>query len=1010
LQLQNKINMVQNPLLDIQTYKFEELSFKQLMQKRIHNILIVCSSYDYYLLEEDGRIDEQIFNEYTDLNLRYPPSFLHAPSIEEALKLLESENIDLVITWVDASKKSFEIAKEIKAIYPDLPIAALSHYSEELRKMLNDDQSVAIDFVFHWSGNINIFLAIIKLVEDRMNAEKDINEIGVNAILLVEDSLRFYSQYLPIIYKVVLQQTESFIHEGLNQHRKMISKRGRPKILLATNYEEGIELFEKYKENILGIISDVTYYKDGEKNNQAGFLFLNYVRKKSKYLPALMQSSEIKNKKKATLVNAEFLYKYSDTLGLDIKKYITKHFSFGEFKFWDPKKKKIVRKAKDLRSFQQSLASIPIETLVYHAKRNDFSRWLQSRALFSLSKLFSKIRFEHFNDDKDLREFLIKSVRAFRLDRSRGVIAKFDKDLYDEYLVFSRIGDGALGGKGRGLSFIDMFLKRHRLSNKFENVNISIPRTVVLSTDVFDEFMEKHNLFTYVAKKHSDEAILNKFISKPLPAKALADIKAFLETSDTPIAIRSSSVLEDSLYQPFAGIFATYMVPNTEIKAFVKMVENAIKSVMASAFYKNSKAYIKATSHSIEESKMAVILQEVIGKQYEDVYYPNISGVARSINVYPIGSEKSEEGIANIALGLGEIIVGGGRSLRFSPFHPKKILQLSNPMTTQRETQKYFYGLDTNPDSYQVSTSEAVNKKKLSLRKAKNHQSLKFVASTYDMQNNVIRPGIMHDGIRVLTFDNILKYNTFPLAEILRELLRVGQLEMQNPIEIEFAIKLDVPKGEPQEFSFLQIRPIVEQDNFTNLLDDDIELSNTIIYSKSALGNGKYEHITDLVYVKPDSFDKAKTEDIALAVEKINKEFEGSDKKYILIGPGRWGSSDSWLGIPVVWSQISSAKVIVESGLEDYRIDPSQGTHFFQNLTSFKVGYLTINPFIDDGYFDVAYLDKQEAVYENKFLRHIRFSKPLTVIIEGKTNKAVIFKEKYVLPNLDDIDIDMSDE
>ena len=998
--------MLQNPLLDVQSYEFEELSFKQLMQNRIHNVLIVCSSYDYYLLEEDGRIDEQIFNEYTALNLRYPPSFLHASSVEEALSILDSENIDLVITWVDASIKSFEIAKRIKGKYPNLPIAALSHYSEELRKLFSADNSVAIDFVFHWSGNINIFLAIIKLVEDRMNAEKDINEIGVNAILLVEDSLRFYSQYIPIIYKVVLKQIESFIHEGLNQHRKMMSKRGRPKILLATNYEEGVELFEKYKDNLLGVISDVSYFKDGEKNKKAGFLFLEYVRKYNIHFPILMQSSEIKNMKYASKANAEFLYKYSDTLGYDIKKYIIKYFSFGDFEFWDPKEEKVVKKAKDLRSFQKSLSKIPINSLVYHAKRNDFSRWLQSRALFSLAKLFSKIDFQEFPNENDLRDFLIKSVKAFRIDRARGVIAKFDKEHYDDYLVFSRIGDGALGGKGRGLAFIDMFLKRHRLSHKFKNVSISIPRTVVLSTDVFDDFMEEHDLFTYVAKKHKDEDVLKTFISKPLPNNALEQIKAFLETLDSPLAIRSSSVLEDSLYQPFAGIFATYMVPNAAIDAFVEMVESAIKSVMASAFYKNSKAYIKATSHSIEESKMAIILQEVIGKQYEDVYYPNISGVARSINVYPIGSEKPEEGIVNIALGLGEIIVGGGRTLRFSPYHPKKVLQLSNPSTAQRQTQKYFYGLDTDPKAYKVSTSEAVNKKKITLRKANNHKSLKFVASTYDLQNNIIRSGVMHDGIKLLTFDNILKYNTFPLAEILKELLHIGQVEMQNPIEIEFAVKLDVPKGEPKEFSFLQIRPIVEQDSFTCLLNDDIDLKEAIIYSESALGNGKYKNITDLIYVKPENFDKAKTKEIALAVEKVNEKFEKTGKKYVLIGPGRWGSSDPWLGIPVVWSQISSAKIIIESGLEDYRIDPSQGTHFFQNLTSFKVGYLTINPFIDDGLYDVAYLNKQEAIYEDDFIRHIQFKEPLTTVIDGKSNKAVIFKEGYVMPNSEDIDID----
>jgi hypothetical protein len=530
----------------------------------------------------------------------------------------------------------------------------------------------------------------------------------------------------------------------------------------------------------------------------------------------------------------------------------------------------------------------------------------------------------------------------------------------------------------------------------------------VLSTEVFDEFIEQNNLLSFVAKKPSDQEILEAFISKPLPDWALADVKAFLETSNTPIAIRSSSVLEDSLYQPFAGIFATYMVPNTKLEKLLGMVSNAIKSVMASAFFKSSRAYIKLTSHSIEESKMAVILQEVTGMQYDDVYYPNISGVARSINFYPIGDEKPMEGIANIALGLGEIIVGGGRSLRFSPYHPKKILQLSNPGTAQRETQKYFYGLDMNPASYHVSMSEAVNKKKLSLRKAKNHKSLRFVASTYDLQNDIIRPGIMHDGIRVLTFDNILKYNTFPLADILKDLLRIGQREMHNPIEMEFAVNLDVPEGEPKIFSFLQIRPIVEQNDFINILPKEIDYKDTIIYSESALGNGKYDFIKDFVYVKPSGFDPAKTREIALAVEQINKKFEQEGEKYILVGPGRWGSSDPWLGIPVIWPQISNAKVIVESGLDNFRVDPSQGTHFFQNLTSFKVGYLTINPFIDEGFFDVGYLDKQKAVYEDEYLRHIKFSKPLTIVIEGKNNKAVIFKENYKLPNTDDIEIDIS--
>jgi len=1002
--------MLKKPLPDIQNYEFGEIPFKQLMQNRIHNVLIVCSNYDYYLLEEDGRIDEQIFNEYTALNLRYPPNFVHAYSANSALAVLKSDKIDLVITWVDTGKRSFYISNTIKEKYSDIPIVALSHYSEEIRKLLYKKQASSIDFVFHWNGNVDIFLAIIKLVEDQMNAENDINEIGVKAILLVEDSLRFYSRYLPLIYRVLLQQTRSFVYEGLNEHRSMMSKRGRPKILLAKNYEEGIELFQKHKENLLGVVSDVSYFREGQRDTKAGFRFLEFVRAYDEHIPVIIQSSEAKNKKQAIAQDAKFLHKHSETLDLDIKKYITKYFSFGDFEFWDPIKKKTVAKAKDLKSFQKALAIVSIEAIVHHAKRNDFTKWLQSRSLFPLSQLFAKIEYQDFTEEDHVREFLIKAVRAFRIYRSRGVIAKFDKNYYDEYLVFSRIGEGALGGKGRGLAFIDSFLKRHKLFKKYKDINISIPRTVVLSTDVFDEFMEQHKLFSFVAKKHDDETILKKFISKALPKWAVNDIKAFLATSQTPIAIRSSSVLEDSLYQPFAGIFATYMVPNTDNKKLLEMVSNAIKSVMASAFYKSSKAYIKITSHAIEESKMAVILQEVTGNEYEGVYYPNVSGVARSINFYPIGDEKPLEGIANIALGLGEVIVGGGRTLRFSPYHPKKILQLSTPGTAQRETQKYFYGLDMNPEEYKVSTSEAVNKKKLSLRKAKNHKSLKFVASTYDLQNDIIRPGILQDGIRVLSFDNILKYNTFPLPEILQDLLRIGQREMSNPIEIEFAVNLDVPTGEPKVFSFLQIRPIVEQNDFTAIFPEKIDKEEAIIYSESALGNGKYKEIHDFIYVKPETFDPAKTREIAQAVEDINASFDEKDAKYVLVGPGRWGSSDSWLGIPVIWPQISNAKVIVESGLDDFRIDPSQGTHFFQNLTSFKVGYLTINPFIDDGFFDIDYLNAQEAVFENEYLRHIRFKQALHIIIEGKKNKAVIFKEDYILPNKDDVDIDESND
>ena len=996
---------------NLKSYAFKEVTFDKLMQNRISKVLIVCSNYDYYMLEEDGRIEERIFNEYTSLNLRHPPSFIHANSTKRAIKLMEEHQIDIVITWLDIGNyNAFETSKKIKEAYPNVPIAALSHHSSQLRTKLQKENTDSVDFIFHWNGNADIFLAIIKLTEDRMNAERDINDIGVKAILLVEDSLKFYSRYIPLIYKVILKQTQGFMSEGLNEQRKMLLMRGRPKILLATTFEEGIGLFDAYKENLLGVISDVNYFKDGVRNEEAGFLLLDYVRKYKRYFPFLIQSSDAHNKKRALELKGKFLYKHSETLGIDIKNYIIKYFAFGNFEFWDPTQMKVLATAKDLSNFQKAIKHVTEDCLMYHATRSEFSKWLKSRALFPLANLLNVIEHDEFESNHQIREFLLNAIKAYRIYRSRGVIVKFNKKRYDGFVGYARIGEGALGGKARGLAFIDSFLKRNNLYNKFDNVSITIPRTVVISTEVFDQFMETHNLIQFVSECTDDEKILNTFISKDLPKWVLEDIRVFLETTNCPIAVRSSSLLEDSNYQPFAGVFATYMIPNSNIDKKVEMVSNAIKSVIASAFFQNSKHYLKAIAHTIEEDKMAVILQEVIGKQYKDVYYPNISGVARSINFYPIGNEKASEGIANIALGLGEIIVGGGQTLRFSPYHPKKVLQLSSPGSTQRDTQQHFYGLDLDPESYKVSTSEAINKKKISIRKAENHGSLKFVASTYDLQNNIIRPGVMQDGVRVITFDNVLKYNTFPLPKILQELLRVGQREMRSPIEIEFAVNLDVATGKPKEFSFLQIRPIVESSETVSKLPENFDVSDTIIYSESALGNGKYENICDVVYVKPETFNAANTRDIAKAVEEINNKFIAADKPYILVGPGRWGSSDSWLGIPVIWSQISAAKIIIESGLNDFRIDPSQGTHFFQNLTSFKVGYLTINPFINDGFYDLEYLNKQEAVFEDTYLRHISFKNPLTAFIDGKNNKAAIFKEGIVLENKNEAIDDLENE
>jgi hypothetical protein len=608
--------------------------------------------------------------------------------------------------------------------------------------------------------------------------------------------------------------------------------------------------------------------------------------------------------------------------------------------------------------------------------------------------MFKYIRREDFPSTSEMRRFLYVAISSFRLGKGRGVIAKFDKTSYDEYSTFSRIGEGSIGGKARGLAFINSIIKKQKLFNKFPDVLITIPRTVVLSTDVFDEFMEKNNLYSVALSDASDEEILHRFIEAELPGWVYQDFYAFLTVSRLlPIAIRSSSKLEDSHYQPFAGIYSTYMIPRVpDNRQMVNFLSEAIKEVYASVYYKSSKAYMTATSNVIDEEKMGIIIQEVCGNRHGEIYYPTLSGVARSINFYPIGSEKAEDGIANVAFGLGKLIVDGGLSLRFSPKHPKKILQLSSPETALRDTQKEFYALDLNINSFIPSTDDGVNILKLPIQKHAQEKALRYVASTYDFNNNIIRDGITQPGKRIITFANILQHKQFPLPEILETLLDIGQHEMNNPIEIEFAANLETPSGSPKVFNFLQIRPIVMSDQSQIVNIDETRLRETIVYSESALGNGKFPGVKDVVYVKPESFNASFNEKIAVDIEKLNADFVKNSTNYVLIGPGRWGSSDPWLGIPVKWAHISAARIIIESGLKNYRIDPSQGTHFFQNLTSFRVGYFTINPFMNDGFYDVDYLDGKEVVYEDQFIRHIRFDEPLEILVDGRKHAGVIFK------------------
>lgn len=977
-------------------FLFNDTSFNNLMKKRIYHVLLISSTYDAFILEDDGRIDEQIFNEYVSLNLRYPPQFLQATSEEQAFEMLETESIDLVITMLSAEKHdTFLLAKKIKQLYSDIPLVVLTPFSREVSLRIGNEDLSDIDYIFSWLGNADILLAIIKLIEDQMNVEKDVSEIGVQTIILVEDSIRFYSSYLPNIYKIIFKQSKTFMTEGLNEHQKMLRMRGRPKILLATCYEEAMEFYDKYKDNLLGIISDISYKRAGKKDDNAGIRLCKKVRAEDEFMPFLLQSSDGHNEEIARELNVGFINKNSKSLSIRLRNFIKENFSFGDFVFTDPHNGMEICRAKDLKSLQERIFQVPDESLELHINRNSFSRWLRARALFSLADLFRKLSAKDFDDLDDIKRFIFDAIGAYRLNRSRGVIAEFNRDRFDEYTTFTRIGEGSLGGKARGLAFLDSLIKRNHLYEKFDGVSITIPRTTVLGTDIFDDFMEENNLYHIaLSSDMSDSEILEHFVAARLPYRVHEDLYTLISVVKNPIAVRSSSLLEDSHYQPFAGIYSTYMVPNiqNDERFMIEILSKAIKSVYASAFFKASKAYMTATSNLIDEEKMAIVLQEVCGKQYGDRFYPALSGVGRSIDFYPIAPEKPEDGVANIALGLGKYIVDGGNTLRFSPKYPKKVLQTSTTDLTLRESQKYFYALDLRPGSFGTNVDDGANLLKLPIKEAEKDDAIRMIASSYDFQNNVVRDGYSYPGKKVITFNNILKNNSFPLAEILDLVMKIGQKEMGKPVEIEFAVELNKSKNKPKVFNLLQIRPIVDNDQIidaqcTNMPDEDC-----LISSYSALGNGLIKDIHDFVYIKPEVFNAANNVEVADRISVLNEKFLAEDKNYILVGPGRWGSSDSWLGIPVKWPQISAARVIIESGLENYRIDPSQGTHFFQNLTSFRVGYFTINPFMNDGFYDLDFLNEQEAIYEDEFIRHIRFDESAYIEIDGANNRGVILK------------------
>ena len=961
-----------------------------LMTKRIRRILVVCNNYDNFSLEEDGRLAMRIAREYSELNLSNPPVFERVSSTGEALeRLVAGESWDLVIAMYNAGGADvFDFARRVKESAPGTPIVLLTSFSKEVSRQLRGRDRTCFDYIFNWNGSTDLIIAIIKLLEDSLNAPDDILKSGVQCILLVEDSVRYYSTHLPLLYKLVLQQNIAAVRDALNEEQQIFRKRARPKILMATNYDDAVNLYNTYKENLLGVISDIGFvlHKNDDPSSEkldAGVDLCKLIRAEIPKMPILMQSSQESMRSVAEGLRAGFLMKRSKTLTHELSEYIGREFGFGDFVATDARGRETAR-AHDLQGVEEILATLPDDQIGRLRSKNYLSRWLLARGIFEHGTVIKNITYPT-NDD--FRKASIEKIHAYRVSQSLGVVARFNPATYNDTVWFSRYGDGSLGGKGKGLAFLNHIMYQHRLYDKWEGVHITVPRTLVLATDCFDRFILENGLQYVINSDISDSEILSEFVSSNLPQDVTEALRAFIRVVKTPLAVRSSSKLEDSYYQPFAGVYSTYMIPSVENEdQQLRLLSKAIKSVYASVYYASSRGYITATANVISEEKMAIILQEICGAEDQGYFFPTLSGVGRSVNYYPIGHEKAEEGIAKVAYGLGKAVVDGEQVLRFSPAYPKHVLQTSTPDLAMRDTQKVMYALNLQPEKFKTSVDDAVNLDRIDIYDCTRFNSFNRVVSTYDYENQRMVDSPMANGPKAVTFSHILRYGTFPLAEIVQELLDICSREMQGGVEIEYAAELSTGV-----FNALQVRPISSDSLKADVDWRKLDCSGAIVTSESALGTGWINGLEDVIYLKADAFDKMKTEEMAAELRTLNAQLRTEGRQYVLIGYGRWGSSIPTLGVPVVWSDISEAKALVECSLPDFRVDPSQGTHFFQNLTSFNAGYVNVDPYSRRGdSLDLKALDAQPAVFETQWLRHVRLSKPLQVCIDGKEGRALI--------------------
>jgi len=967
------------------------------MARRIRNILLICNTYDGFLLEEDGRIETQIRQEYLDLSLSNPPELFRVETTSDALDLLaEGKHFDLILTMYNVGEISvFDFATKAKEYNKDVPIVLLSSYSREIYRKIQDEGECGIDNIFCWDGSADLIIAIIKLIEDSLNAEHDILDCGVQAILLVEDNMRYCSTYLPALYKIILQQNKKAIQDALNEQEQIIRKRSRPKVFMATNMEDAVELYHKYRNNLLGVISDVGFVlhrgdKSSEEKIDAGVDFCKIVKKETPRMPFLMQSSQQRMKAVADELGVGFLRKSSSMLHQELEEYLEREFGFGDFVIFDIATGRETARAQDLCEFENVLKVIPPDVFTRLTDNNYISKWLYARGLFKPGKELSAIRSEDFDNVEEHRSHVINIIHDFRISQAQGVVAAFNPQTFNDAIWFSRTGSGSLGGKARGLAFLNHILYKYKLYDRWEDVRVLIPRTLVITTEYFDRFIQENGLKYVINSDVDDNELLSEFVSSAIPRDLIEVLRSFIHIVHKPLAVRSSSKLEDSDHQPFAGVYSTYMIPDTDNEdRKLRMLSKAIASVYASAYYSSARSYIVASGNVISEEKMAVIVQEVCGNEDKGYFFPTLSGVARSTNFYPIGHEKVEEGIVKLAYGLGKAVVDGERVLRFSPKHPKHVLQTSTPELTIKETQNVMYALNTRPEKFKTSVDDSVNLERLNIVDCSRFKSFRHVVSTWDMADMRMVDSPFPKGPKYVTFAQMLRYNTFPIADIVDNLIRIVKAEMKSDVEIEFAA--DIEDDGTSVFSVLQTRPISVDTRFAEVNWDKIDCSDPILLSRCALGTGWIDGVRDIIYLKESGWNVLKTRQIASQIREVNLRMLAEKKGYILIGFGRWGTSQDSLGVPVVWGDISEARAIVECSLRGFQVDPSQGTHFFQNLTSFNVGYINVNSFANrEDFLDFGKLDAMEAVEETEFLRHIRLPQNLKICIDGKTSRAII--------------------